>query len=55
MPPCAFCGQAVEGHDPVTVYEGVGPAGDPTHFCNYACLTAHADAEGLVFGATCEC
>jgi len=56
---CTYCGCDVTTHEPVTVTEGVGrgddagrvPAGQ---FCNYGCLVAHVEAEGLVEGSTCR-
>lgn len=52
--PCTFCGSDIWRHDPVFVEEagsdGRVPAG---RFCNYACLIAHVDAEGLEVGASC--
>ncbi len=55
MTDCTYCGCAVEAHDPVYVAEREDgerrPAGA---FCNYACLVAHVEREGLQEGATCE-
>ena len=52
---CTYCGCDVEAHDPVVVFEGSTADGDPTgRFCNYGCLVAHVDAEGLATGSTCE-
>jgi len=28
--------------------------GSPAYFCNYACLSAHVDAEDLTAGNACE-
>lgn len=52
---CTYCGCDVERHDPVFVFEREGgervQAG---RFCNYGCLAAHVEDEGLAVGATCE-
>ncbi|GAB3326277.1 hypothetical protein GCM10027355_29290 [Haloplanus salinarum] len=52
---CTYCGCDVTAHDPVyveTVEDGDRvPAGQ---FCNYGCLAAHVDTEGLAEGATCR-
>lgn len=50
---CTYCGCDIERHDPVFVSEEVADA--PTDpFCNYGCLAAHIDEEGLATGTTCE-
>lgn len=52
---CTYCGCDVTAHDPVFVYEGAGD--DRTaagRFCNYGCLRAHVDDEGLAEGARCR-
>lgn len=55
MTDCTYCGCRVEAHDPVYVEKREDgervPAGQ---FCNYACLVAHVEREGLREGATCE-
>lgn len=55
MTACTFCGCDVYSHEPVFVEELAGDeriaAGA---FCNYACLSAHIEAEALTAGATCE-
>ena len=53
MTECVYCGSRVESHDPVFVAEG-HPDADAIPFCNYACLHAHVEAEGLTTGASCE-
>ena len=50
---CAFCGSDVERHDPVFVTDGAA-ADRSRPFCNYACLAAYIEAEGLSDGAACE-
>ncbi|MFC6786885.1 hypothetical protein ACFQFH_13655 [Halobaculum halobium] len=49
---CAYCGCDVTVHDPVYVRDG----GDDTEtpFCNYGCLAAHIDEEGLAVETTCS-
>jgi hypothetical protein len=52
---CPYCGCEVEGHDPVTVSEGTGADRDPVgRFCNYGCLAAHVEREGLARGTACH-
>lgn len=52
---CTYCGHDLERHDPVFVNEGTNASANQTgQFCNYACLTAHVDAEGLTDGAACD-
>lgn len=53
MNECTYCGSDVTAHDPVYVAEGVERA-SAGQFCNYACLQAHVDAEGLTTGACCD-
>ena len=49
---CAYCGCAAEAHDPV--YVSSSPDGEPDAFCNYGCLSAHIETEGLATGTTCN-
>lgn len=52
---CTYCGSDVARHDPVFVTEGTNASDDRTsQFCNYACLAAHIEEEGLTDGAVCE-
>ncbi|MFB6311262.1 MAG: hypothetical protein ABEH64_08805 [Salinirussus sp.] len=51
---CAFCGCRIFDHDPICVRDCTAGCGNPSYFCNYACLSAHIDAENLTTGATCE-
>jgi hypothetical protein len=55
MTDCAYCGCEVEAHDPVYVDETEGgervAAGA---YCNYGCLFAHIEDEGLATGTTCN-
>ena len=50
---CTYCGCDVTDHDPVFVREGLNR--EPTgQFCNYGCLVAHVETEGLAEGSTCR-
>ncbi|WP_435126259.1 hypothetical protein [Halobaculum sp. D14] len=51
---CAYCGCDVTAHDPVYVREADDDPDEETPFCNYGCLAAHVDAEGLAVGTTCS-
>ena len=64
---CTYCGCDVEAHDPVYVErEAREPEGDRAsteggderrrtgQFCNYGCLSAHIEVEGLATGTTCN-
>ncbi|MFB6178241.1 MAG: hypothetical protein ABEI77_00780 [Halorientalis sp.] len=52
---CAFCGNDVTRHDPVSVREGIeGDFQADTTFCNWACLRAYIDAEELTTGDCCR-
>ncbi|MFB6195428.1 MAG: hypothetical protein ABEI80_04595 [Haloplanus sp.] len=55
MAACTYCGCDVTAHDPVYV-EGVedGERVSAGRFCNYGCLAAYIEAEGLVEGTTCR-
>lgn len=49
---CTYCGCDVTAHDPVYVQEGTDRE-EAGQFCNYGCLAAYVDAEGLTVGTTC--
>lgn len=53
MSDCEHCSCDVAAHDPVFVAEGVDRdrAGQ---FCNYGCLAADIEAEGLATGSICR-
>lgn len=52
---CTYCGSNIHGHDPVFVQEDTEfRRVDAGQFCNYACLSAYIDEEGLADGAACE-
>ncbi|MFB6156152.1 MAG: hypothetical protein ABEJ22_09670 [Haloferacaceae archaeon] len=50
---CTYCGCDVTGHDPVYVREGRARE-DAGQFCNYGCLVAHVEREGLAEGSSCR-
>jgi ribosomal protein L24E len=47
---CAYCGCAVEAHDPVYARHD----GTEIPFCNWACLREYVDREELTTGTACE-
>ncbi|MFC4406999.1 hypothetical protein [Haloarchaeobius iranensis] len=49
--PCVYCESTVERHDPVYARE---EGSEERAFCNYACLAAYIDDEGLTTGTCCE-
>lgn len=49
---CDYCGCDVSAHDPVRVVED-GAHGATFRFCNYGCLAAFVDREGLAEGTAC--
>lgn len=51
---CAYCGSLVFDHDPVCVRDCTADCGDPTYFCNHACLRTHVEENGLATGDACE-
>jgi len=48
---CTFCGSDVSAHDALSLEGADGPIGQ---FCNFACLSAHIDAENLVVDDACN-
>lgn len=52
--PCAYCGSEIFEHDPLCVRDCTAGCGAPSYFCNYACLSAHIEAENLTAGDACE-
>jgi hypothetical protein len=52
--PFAHCGCAIFDHDPICVRDCTDDCGSALYFCNYGCLSAHIDEEGLATGTTCE-
>ena len=52
---CTYCDSDIHRHDPVFVTEGSAEGGSAAgQFCNYACLAAYIEEEGLTEGAACE-
>jgi hypothetical protein len=54
MTDCPYCGCDVAAHDPVVVREGLDADAPERAFCNYGCLAAFVDAEGLATGTVCH-
>ncbi|SEL60887.1 hypothetical protein [Haloferax larsenii] len=55
MAACMYCESDVLRHDPVFVDELDGDERTEVGaFCNFACLSAYIDEEGLTTGASCE-
>lgn len=50
---CAYCASQIFDHDPICVRDCDDDCGSPSYFCNYACLSAHIDAERLTTGDAC--
>ncbi|MDY6780454.1 MAG: hypothetical protein SV760_07915 [Halobacteria archaeon] len=50
MTSCSYCESEVERHDPIYVREADG---NERAFCNYGCLSAEIEEEGLADGACC--
>lgn len=48
---CSYCGSDVTAHDPLYLEDNDGPVGQ---LCNFACLSAHIDAENLVVDTACN-
>ena len=54
MAECTYCGSDLAQYDPVFVErETDGERVSEGQFCNYACLSAHVDDNGLTGGAAC--
>jgi len=52
---CTYCGSDIYAHDPVFVQkEREFRRTDVGQFCNYACLSAYIDEEGLAYGECCQ-
>ncbi len=52
--PCAYCGSRIFDHDPICVRDCTDDCRSPAYFCNYACLSAHIEANELTMGNACE-
>ncbi|MFO7926320.1 MAG: hypothetical protein ACQET5_03755 [Halobacteriota archaeon] len=51
---CTYCGSDLSAYEPVYVEEtGGGERVSAGGFCNYACLSAHIETEGLTDGDAC--
>jgi hypothetical protein len=56
MATCAYCGSELDNYDPLVLVQEVdGGRSEEGRFCNYGCLSAHIDEEGLIYGAACQC
>jgi hypothetical protein len=51
---CAYCDSRIFEHDPICVRDCAADCGSPEYFCNYACLSAHIEANQLTAGNACE-
>lgn len=55
MTECTYCGSDLTHYTPVFVEEETDGKRTPVgQFCNYACLSAHIEEEGLTEGACCH-
>jgi len=52
--PCTYCGSDVRDHDPVCVRDCEDHCSLVGRFCDFACLTAHVEAESLTAGDACR-
>ncbi len=50
---CTYCGCDVTAHSPVYVREGEDRKATG-QFCNFGCLAAHIEREGLAEGTSCR-
>lgn len=50
---CAYCDSLIFDHEPVCVRDCTADCGSPKFFCNYACLSAYVDENGLTAGDAC--
>lgn len=51
---CDYCGCDVTVHDPVYTFADEVGTDRRGQFCNYGCLAAHIQREGLAHGSTCS-
>lgn len=51
---CAYCESRIFDHDPICVRDCTDNCGSPTYFCNYACLWAYVEKNGLTADDACE-
>jgi hypothetical protein len=52
--PCTYCDSDVGDHDPICVRDCDEHCSLVGRFCNFACLTAYVEREGLTERASCE-
>ncbi|WP_330631099.1 hypothetical protein [Halocatena halophila] len=50
---CVFCGTRVIDHDPISVRSHPPATDEPAFYCNYACLSARIEEQGLHLGDAC--
>lgn len=56
MTSCTYCGSELDAYDPLVLDQRVGDdRTEQGRFCNYGCLSAHIEDEGLIYGAACHC
>lgn len=53
MRECTYCGADVDAHDPIVVHRRDADGPLVGQFCNFACLTAHVEDDGLTENAAC--
>ncbi|ERG99028.1 MAG: hypothetical protein J07HQX50_00170 [Haloquadratum sp. J07HQX50] len=51
---CMYCESQISNHDPICVRDCENGCGSPAYFCNYACLSAHINEQGLMIGDACQ-
>ncbi|UHQ98141.1 hypothetical protein HYG81_21425 (plasmid) [Natrinema zhouii] len=52
---CTYCGSDIYEHEPVFIAEfESGARVQDKQFCNYACLAAYIEEEGLTEGSLCK-
>lgn len=54
MHECTYCGSDTDEHDPICVRDCDDHCSQVGRFCNWACLSAHIDEQGLETGAACR-
>lgn len=56
MASCTYCGSDLGAYEPLILDQaGDADRTEEGRFCNYGCLSAHIDEEGLIYGAACHC
>lgn len=51
---CAYCGSRVFDHEPICLRDCTADCGEPTFYCNHACLVADVEERGLTSGDACD-